>query len=88
MKDWSRERWRKLYIREALEQRRWSVVTRGLRDYLIRLADDDGALIRDSDDPVEDLLVVLGTLANEVDLIRAAIRLLRVGGHQEARIRD
>jgi len=80
MKDWSRERWRKLYIREALEQRRWSVVTRGLRDYLIRFADDDGALIRDSDDPIEDLLVALGPVASEVELIRAAIRVLEKDG--------
>jgi hypothetical protein len=40
MKDWSKERWRKLYLREALEQRLWSVMARGLRDYLIRLAED------------------------------------------------
>jgi hypothetical protein len=56
MKDWSKERWRKVYLREALEQRLWSVMARGLRDYLIRLAEDDGALIRDSADPVAALL--------------------------------
>ena len=53
MKDWSKERWRKLYLREALDQRPWSVMARGLRDYLIRLAEDDGALIRAADEPVE-----------------------------------
>jgi len=42
MKDWAKERWRKLYLREALDQRLWSVMARGLRDYLIRLAEDDG----------------------------------------------
>ncbi len=31
MKDWAKERWRKLYLREALEQRLWSVMARGLR---------------------------------------------------------
>ena len=76
MKDWTKERWRKLYLREALEQRLWSVMARGLRDYLIRVAEDDGALIRDSDDPVEALLVALGAHAEEAELVRAAIVLL------------
>ena len=76
MKDWPKERWRKLYLREALEQRLWSVIARGLRDYLIRLAEDDGALIRDADDPVEALLVALGAHADEAELVRAAIVLL------------
>ena len=76
MKDWSKERWRKLYLREALEQRLWSVKARGLRDYLIRVAEDDGALIRDSDDPVDALLLALGAYAEEAELVRAAIVLL------------
>jgi hypothetical protein len=76
MKDWSKERWRKLYLREALEQRVWSVMTRGLRDYLIRVAEDDGALIRDSDDPVAALVAALGAHAEEAPLVRAAIELL------------
>jgi hypothetical protein len=80
MKDWSRERWRKLYLREALEQRLWSVMARGLRDYLIRLAEDDGALIRDAEEPVEALLTVLGAHAGEAELVRGAIELLRRDG--------
>ena len=80
MKDWSKERWRKLYLREALEQRLWSVMARGLRDYLIRLADDDGALIRDADDPVEALLTVLGAHDEEAELVRGAIELLQRDG--------
>jgi hypothetical protein len=80
MKDWSKERWRKLYLREALEQRLWSVIARGLRDYLIRLADDDRALIRDANDPVEALLTVLGAHAEEAELVRGAIELLRRDG--------
>ncbi len=80
MKDWPKERWRKLYLREALEQRLWSVVARGLRDYLIRVAEDDGALIRDSDDPVEALLLALGAHPDEAELVRAAIVLLRRDG--------
>ena len=80
MKDWSKERWRKLYLREALEQRLWSVMARGLRDYLIRLAEDDGALIRDADEPVEALLTVLGAHEEEAELVRGAIELLRRDG--------
>ena len=80
MKDWSKERWRKLYLREALDQRLWSVMARGLRDYLIRLAEDDGGLIRDADDPVGALLRALGAHADEADLVRAAIVLLRRDG--------
>jgi hypothetical protein len=76
MKDWAKERWRKLYLREALEQRLWSVMARGLRDYLIRVAEDDGALIRDSDEPVEALLLALGAHAEEAELVRSAIVLL------------
>ena len=80
MKDWSKERWRKLYLREALEQRVWSVMTRGLRDYLIRVAEDDGALIRDAADPVAALVAALGAHAEEAGLVRAAIELLLVDG--------
>ncbi len=65
MKDWSKERWRKLYLRESLEQRLWSVMARGLRDYLIRLAEDDGTLIRDDDDPEGALLKALGAHPEE-----------------------
>ena len=76
MKDWSKERWRKLYLREALEQRVWSVMARGLRDYLIRVAEDDGALIRDAADPVAALVAALGAHAEEAPLVRAAVELL------------
>jgi len=76
MKDWSKERWRKLYLREALEQRRWPLMARGLRDYLLRLADDDGALIRDADDPIGALLLALGAHDGEAELVVAAIELL------------
>jgi len=88
MKDWSKERWRKLYIREAAEQQLWSMMARGVRDYLIRLADDDGALIRDSDDPVEALLLVLHAHPNEAELVRAAVGLLRRDGFLTAGARS
>jgi len=55
-------------------------MARGLRDYLIRLAEDDGALIRDSDDPSEDLLRALGAHPGEAELVRASIQLLRQDG--------
>ena len=80
MKDWSKERWRKLYVREALEQRPWPVMARGLRDYLLRLADDDGGLIRDADDPLGALLVALGAHESEAELVRVALELLRRDG--------
>jgi hypothetical protein len=80
MKDWSKERWRKLYLREALEQRVWSVMTRGLRDYVIRVAEDDGALIRDAADPVAALVAALGAHAEEAGLVRGAIELLLADG--------
>jgi hypothetical protein len=47
MTDWSRERWRKLYLREPKDQEIWQWETRGLRDLLIRIAEDDGRLGRD-----------------------------------------
>jgi len=55
-------------------------MARGLRDYLIRLAEDDGALIRDSDDPAGDLLCALGAHPNEAELVRGAIGLLQRDG--------
>ena len=50
-RDWSKERWRKQYTREPLEERLWPVMARGLRELLNALAEDDGFLIRDADDP-------------------------------------
>lgn len=46
MTNWSRERWRKLYVREPLEQQAWGWAARGLRDLLIRVAEDDGRVAR------------------------------------------
>ena len=80
MKDWPKERWRKLYLREAVEQRAWSVMTRGLRDYLIRVAEDDGALVRDAEDPLDALVRALGVHTGEADLVRASLRTLQRDG--------
>lgn len=49
MTDWERTRWRKLYLREPKDQEIWAWQTRGLRDLLIRIAEDDGRVGRDVD---------------------------------------
>lgn len=49
MTAWHRERWRKLYLREPLEQEALPWYVRGLRDLLIRRAEDDGFLARSGD---------------------------------------
>jgi hypothetical protein len=78
--NWSRERWRKLYLRESLQQRLLPLMARGIRDYLIRLAEDDGTLIDDADDPVAELVRALGAHESEVELARQAVELLRRDG--------
>src|SRR6185503_7367047 len=45
MTAWDRGGWRKLWTREPKDQEVWPWETRGLRDLLIRLADDDGFLV-------------------------------------------
>ena len=67
-------------MREAVEQRAWSVMTRGLRDYLIRVAEDDGALVRDAEDPIDALVRALGVHAEEAELVGASLRLLQKDG--------
>jgi hypothetical protein len=79
-RDWRKERWRRQHIREPLQERLWSVVARGLREYLRMLAEDDGTLIGRADDPITALLKVLNPEAAELELVRAAIAtLLRDG---------
>lgn len=88
MKHWSRERWRKLYLREALEQRgRWPVMARGLRDYLLRHADDDGALVRvrDGEEPAVSLVASLGAHDDEAALVLEAARKLLADGYLTVR---
>jgi hypothetical protein len=75
-RDWGKERWRKQYVREPLQQRAWPVMARGLRELLNALAEDDGSLVRDMDDPVEALLRALNPQEYEVELVEAAIQLL------------
>jgi len=71
MKDWRRERWRKLFLRESTQQTvTWLLMQRGVRDYCIRIADDDGtvATVREDQDPVEAFVDALGAKARERDL--------------------
>ncbi len=76
MKNFERERWRKLFIRENAQQRAiWPLMQRGIRDYCVRLADDDGtlAIVLRCGDPVEAVLSVLGAHPAEQEHARAAV---------------
>lgn len=79
-RDWGKERWRKQYVREPLQQRAWPVMARGLRELLNALAEDDGSLVWDVSDPVQALLRSLNPQAYEVELVQAAIELLLKDG--------
>jgi hypothetical protein len=68
-----RESWRKLYVAESLEHRIKSVFTRGIRDYLLRHADDDGTIIKKADDPIAALAKVLGVEQSERKLFKSCI---------------
>jgi hypothetical protein len=75
-RDWTKERWRKQYIREPLQHRAWPVMARALRELLNALAEDDGTLVRDVEDPAEALLRGLHAQEYEVELVEAALGLL------------
>jgi hypothetical protein len=75
-RDWTKERWRKQYIREPLQHRAWPVMARGLRELLNALAEDDGTLVRDVDDPTEALLRGIHAQEYELELVEAALGLL------------
>jgi len=55
-----RESWRKLYIAESGEHRLMSIFARGLRDYLLRLAGEDGTILAKTKSPKSDLQILLG----------------------------
>jgi hypothetical protein len=73
--NFDREGWRPLFLREPVSQRAWNLVTRGLRVYLMRVAEDDGTLLKRCTDPFE-LASSLGVHAGEVELVRGAIESL------------
>lgn len=68
--------WRKLYVSESLEHRSLPLFARGLRDYLLRFAEDDGTLLRSCIDPASDLYRTLTVHASEAKLFRSAVRSL------------
>lgn len=55
-----RESYRKLYVSESAEHRLLPLFARGLRDYLLRFAMEDGTLLPKSSKPADDLARVLG----------------------------
>jgi hypothetical protein len=65
---------------ESIEEHSWSVMARGLRHYLTQIADYDGALIRDHDDPLEALLRTLNASPNETESVRAELVFLAKRG--------
>src|SRR5262245_31438726 len=66
--NWSRERWRRLYLREPLEQEAWPWYARGLRNLLIQRAQDDGFVAR-SAAKLRDVLRGDAQLDEAVDLM-------------------
>jgi hypothetical protein len=75
-----RESWRKLYIAESAEHRLLSVVARGLRDYLLRLATEDGTILSATEKPCDDLLRLMRAESAEKRLLRQAYEdLIRIG---------
>jgi 5-methylcytosine-specific restriction endonuclease McrA len=75
-----RESWRKLYVAESAQHRLLPIFTRGLRDYLLRLASDDGTLLPETEDAERDLVRLLNAEPSERKLIQAAYKqLLKIG---------
>lgn len=76
-----RESWRKLYIVESAEHRLMPIFSRGLRDYLLRLAGDDGTILSRSTDPKSDLQLLLGarSASDRTMISNSYDDLLRVG---------
>jgi len=69
-----RESWRKLYVVESVTHRMLPLFTRGLRDYLLRHAEDDGTILRGSNDNAADLARVLCATQQERKQIEAALQ--------------
>ncbi len=79
--DFRRESWRKLYVRENLDHRAWPVLWRGLRDYLIRIARDDGTLLTSTRNPGEDLARAIGSHPDEVERVASGVETLIRDGY-------
>lgn len=75
-----RESWRKLYVSESPEHQLMSVFARGLRDYLLRFAKDDGVILAGSTDVIRDLCKLLRAEQPERRQVSKAVEeLSRVG---------
>jgi hypothetical protein len=79
--DFRREPWRKLYVRENLDHAGWPLLARGLRDYLIRMARDDGTLLAITADPGKDLASAVGACGPEIDETFHAVSLMLRDGY-------
>jgi hypothetical protein len=64
-----RESWRKLYVGESIQHRLLPVLCRGLRDYVLRHASDDGTLLSKTTSPGRDLAMALGSHPDEFELV-------------------
>lgn len=79
---WDRERWVKLYVNEPADQKRWSVITRAIRDHLLRYVDEEGIIFVRTDNPTEDLLAAMGHVPGHVrDTVGQAIKELLEDGY-------
>ncbi len=75
-----RESYRKLYIAESPEHQLLPLAVRGIRDYLLRFAGEDGTLLAETTDPVGDLMVVLRARPPEKKQVEQLMKeLQRVG---------
>lgn len=64
------------YFRESINELCWPLLARALRQYLTRLAEDDGAIVRNRSDALEGLFRLLLPHADEAEAVRAALALL------------
>ncbi len=72
--------WRKLYVGESVTHRMLPLFSRGLRDYLLRHAEEDGTILHESDDHAADLArILLATNTERKQLASALDDLLRIG---------
>ncbi len=76
-----RESYRKLYVRESAEDRMMPLLARGLRDYLLRHAAEDGTLLKKSQRPHEDLGLALSVHRTEMGKFKEALKLLVESGY-------
>lgn len=74
--------WRRLHRHEPPDQRCWPMAIRTLRDFLIRLPEElDGVILSKTDDPVVDLLRVIGTQPADRKATEAGVRKLLADGY-------